>query len=170
VSSPPVDAGGPQASPGALRIEACGPDLAGIVHLLTQEAFRAYLGLDPPTGAAWETEETVRADLARSEGAVAWIDSRPVACIRLDQGEDHVHVRRLAVLPELQGHGIGRALMEWSETDARRRAAAEVTLGVRIALPGNRAFFERLGYEVVAEQAHPGYDHPTSFAMRKRLR
>jgi ribosomal protein S18 acetylase RimI-like enzyme len=92
-----------------------------------------------------------------------------VACVRLAPGHDDLHVRRLAVLPELQGRGIGRAMMAWAEADAVRRGLRAVTIGVRIALSGNVAFFQRLGYEVIAEHAHAGYDHPTWLEMRKRL-
>jgi GNAT superfamily N-acetyltransferase len=153
-----------------LRVELCGPDRAELVHRLTQEAFHDHLALDPPTGAAHETVETVREELALAEAALAWLGSRPAACVRLAVEGDHLHVRRLAVPPELQGRGIGRAMMAWAEADARRRGLAGVTVGVRIALRANRAFFGRLGYEVVAEHAHPGYDRPTWLEMTKPLR
>jgi proline iminopeptidase len=152
-----------------LRIESCGPESAEVVHRLTQEAFAAHLSLDPPTGAAGETVESIRDDLAREEAAMGWIGSRPVACMRMAAEGDHLHVRRLAVGPELQGRGLGRAMMTWAESAARRRGLRAVTVGVRLALTGNRAFFGRLGYEPGAEHAHAGYDHPTSVEMRKRL-
>jgi predicted N-acetyltransferase YhbS len=152
-----------------VRIEPCGPELAQIVHRLTQEAFAPHRTLDPPSGAARESVESVRGELARDEGAVGWIGSRPVACMRLVAEADHLHVRRLAIAPEVQGRGIGRAMMAWAESAARRRGLTAVTVGVRLALTGNRAFFSRLGYEPVAEHAHAGYDHPTAVEMRKRI-
>jgi GNAT superfamily N-acetyltransferase len=152
-----------------LRIDPCGPELAEIVHRLTQEAFAPYLALDPPTGAARESVESVRGELLRGEAAVGWIGSRPVACMRMSVEADHLHVRRLAIVPELQGHGLGRAMMAWAESAALDGGLFAVTVGVRLALTGNRAFFARLGYLPVAEHAHAGYDHPTSVEMRKRL-
>jgi GNAT superfamily N-acetyltransferase len=152
-----------------LRIEPCGPELAEVVHRLTQEAFAPHRSLDPPSGAAHESVGSVRDELARDEAAVGWIGSQPVACMRLVAEGDQLHVRRLAIVPELQGRGLGRAMMAWAEAAARRRGLAAVRVGVRLALTGNRAFFARLGYEPVAEHAHAGYDHPTSVELRKRI-
>jgi ribosomal protein S18 acetylase RimI-like enzyme len=87
--------------------------------------------------------------------------------MRMAAEGDHLHVRRLAISPDLQGRGLGRAMMQWAELAARRRGLSAVTVGVRLALTGNRAFYERLGYQPGAEHAHPGYDHPTSVDMRK---
>jgi len=152
-----------------VRIGPCGSELAEIVHQLTQKAFAPYLTLDPPTGAARETLASVRDELAAQEAAVGWIGSRPVACMRLVGEGNDLHVRRLAVSPDLQGRGLGRAMMAWAESSARGRGLSAVTVGVRLALPGNRAFFARLGYEPIAEHAHAGFDHPTSVEMRKRV-
>ena len=152
-----------------LRIEPCGPELADVVHRLTQEAFAPHGSLDPPSGAAGESVESVRDELAGAKAAVGWIGPRPVACMRLAADQGHLHVRRLAIAPELQGRGLGRAMMAWAEAAARRRGLAAVTVGVRLALSGNRAFFGRLGYEPVAEHAHAGYDHPTWVELRKQV-
>lgn len=152
-----------------LRIEPCGPGQAGVVHRLTQEAFAVHGLLDPPSGAGGESEKDVREELARGEAAVGWLDARPVACMRMSAEGGHLHVRRLAVVPDLQGRGMGRAMMAWAESEAGRRGLAAVTVGVRLALTGNRAFFGRLGYVPVAEHAHPGYDRPTWVEMRKAV-
>jgi ribosomal protein S18 acetylase RimI-like enzyme/glutaredoxin len=153
----------------SLRVAPCGVEEAETVHRLTQAAFRGFARLDPPSGAGRETLDSVRSDLAADGAALGLLDGRPAGCLRFQVGADHVHVRRVAVLPPLQGRGIGRALMAWAESEAARRGAAEVTVGVRVAVPGNLAFYRRLGYEVVAEHAHPGYDRPTWLSMRKRL-
>lgn len=155
----------------ALRIALCGPEGADEVRRLTQIAFRPYDRLDPPSGAARETIERVRDDLARGGGAIGELDGRPVACLRWEVDPDGAfHVRRLAVLPELQGRGIARAMMAWAEEEARRRGCHGVSVGVRVALPDNLAFYRRLGYEVTAEHRHEGYDRTTWLALRKELR
>ncbi|TMC13040.1 MAG: GNAT family N-acetyltransferase [Chloroflexi bacterium] len=153
----------------ALRIEPCGPEQAEIVHQLTQEAFAPHRALDPPSGVASESVHDVRDDLARGEAALAWLGSRPVACMRMVADAGHLHVRRLAVSRDLQGRGLGRAMMAWAESAARRRGLSEVTVGVRLALAGNRAFYGRLGYHPAGEHAHPGYDQPTWVELRKVL-
>jgi tRNA threonylcarbamoyladenosine biosynthesis protein TsaE len=151
-------------------IAACGPERAGDIHRLTQAAFARHQILEPPSGAGRESLEQVAADLARGGGAVADMDGRPVGCLRWDLPESgDFHVRRVAVDPALQGRGLGRALMSWAESEAARRGHAGVTVGVRIALPGNIAFYRRLGYEITGEHCHEGFAEPTWFSMRKRL-
>ena len=155
---------------GGVEVYVCGADAAAAVHELTQAAFAGYEALDPPSGASRETPESVRRDLVAAGGALAWLDSRPVGCLRFVVAADHLHARRVAVTPRLQGRGIGRALMAWAEGQASNRGLSRVTVGVRLSLPGNLAFYRRLGYEVVAEYSHPGYDRPTWVSMQKSVR
>ena len=152
-----------------LRIDLCGPELAAVVHRLTQEAFATHATLDPPSGAGRESLESVRDELAHEEAVVGWVGSRPVACMRMTAEGGHLHVRRLAISPDVQGLGLGRAMMAWAESAARDRGLSAVTVGVRLALTGNQAFFGRLGYEPVAERAHPGYDRPTWVEVRVQI-
>lgn len=80
-----------------------------------------------------------------------------------------LRVRRVAVVPDLQGSGIGRALMEWAHRHALDRGFSEVRLGVRAQLPGNRAFYETLGYRVVKAHTRPGSGDVVWFEMSRPL-
>ena len=138
---------------------------------MTQAAFRRYAALDPPSGALRESEERVADDLTAGGGALAELGANAVGCLRWQIAESgDLHVRRVAVAPGLQRLGIGRALMDWAERESGRRGCSGVSVGVRIALPGNLAFYRRLGYEIVGERTHDGYGHPTWLALRKDLR
>jgi ribosomal protein S18 acetylase RimI-like enzyme len=58
------------------------------------------------------------------------------------------HVHDLAVLPDAQGHGIGRALMDRFEEELRERDVGEYGLEV---MPGNDSalrFYESMGFEL----------------------
>jgi GNAT superfamily N-acetyltransferase len=152
------------------RIVPCGPERAGDVHELTQRAFRQHRALDPPSGALRETLTRVRDDLAAGGGAVAEAGDRPVGCLRWQLAPSaDLHVRRVAVEPESRRQGIGRELMVWAEEEARRRGCPGVTLGVRIALLDNLAFFRSLGFAIIGARSHDGYVQPTWFALRKQL-
>ena len=86
-------------------------------------------------------------------------DSRHIACYRGDRlvgclvlrpsaGGD-VRMRQVAVVPELQGHGIGKAMVEYSEALARTIGFTRMILHAReTAVP----FYENLGYARVGER------------------
>ncbi len=152
------------------RVVPCGPERAEDVHRLTQAAFERHRTLDPPSGAGRESLEHVREDLVAGGGAIAELDERAVGCLRWTVAPSgDLHVRRVAVEPGLQRGGLGRELMAWAEEEARRRGCGAVSVGVRVALPGNLAFYRSLGYEVVGENRHDGYEQPTWLSLRKRL-
>jgi ribosomal protein S18 acetylase RimI-like enzyme len=154
-----------------VRIVSCGPERAVEVHRLTQRAFQQHGRLDPPSGALRETPARVRDDLQAGGGAIAELGVQPVGCLRWQlTPRGDFHVRRVAVEPPLRRRGIGRELMAWAEREARRRGCRGISLGVRIALDDNLAFFRSLGYEVTGTRRHDGYDRPTWFALRKSLR
>jgi GNAT superfamily N-acetyltransferase len=154
----------------SLRVDICGPERADEIHRLTQAAFAPYGHLDPPSGALQESVSQAVTDLASGGGAIAELDGRPVGCLRWRlAASGDLHVRRVAVEPELQGQGVGSALMAWAEQEARQRGCQGVSVGVRIALPGNVAFYRKAGYEVTGEHRHDGYDRTTWLALRKSV-
>lgn len=154
----------------SLQVIVCGPERAEEIHRVTQAAFEPHRRLDPPSGAGRESVEVVREQLAAGGGAIAELDGRPVGCLRwrINEAGDF-HVRRVAVEPALQRQGVGHVLMAWAEREAQRHGCPGVFVGVRIGLPGNLAFYERLDYEIAGEQRHEGYDQPTWLALRKTL-
>jgi ribosomal protein S18 acetylase RimI-like enzyme len=77
--------------------------------------------------------------------------------IVLEPKPDQLFIDVLAVRPELQRHGIGRALMAFAETMARQRALAEVSLYTHALMTPALAFYERLGYRETARVVEDGY-------------
>lgn len=78
-------------------------------------------------------------------------DGQVVGCVALTiLWADLAEVRSLAVDEEHIGRGIGRRLVEWSVDEGRR-------LGIRrlMALTYEQAFFEKLGFDVVAKETLP---------------
>ncbi len=59
---------------------------------------------------------------------------------------DELHVLNIATAVEERGRGIGRALMEEAEADARRRGARLSTLEVRNSNASAIALYRSLGY------------------------
>lgn len=143
------------------------PTLLALVH----RAFEEYQGrLDPPSGAHHETEATLRRALEIGFAVLADVDAEPVGCVVCHREGDHVYLGRLSVLPAFRRHGIGAALTDEVERRAWAMGARAVQLGVRTALPAQRAYYERRGYRVVRLEAHPGYPAPTYAVMEKARR
>jgi GNAT superfamily N-acetyltransferase len=153
-----------------VKVVPCGAERAGDVHRLTQAAFAPYARLQPPSGAVAESVEQVEAVLAAGGGAVAERAGVAVGCLRWSLRDDgDLYVGRVAVDPRERGTGIGRALMAWAEADARRRGCPGLSVGVRVALPENLAYFQRMGFVVTGEHSHDGFDQPTWLSLRKDL-
>jgi GNAT superfamily N-acetyltransferase len=143
------------------------PTLLALVH----GAFEEYRGrLDPPSGAHAETLETLGRALRTGFALLAAVEGRPAGCVFYHRERDHVYLGRLSVLAAYRGHGVGGTLTEGVERRALGLGVPRVELGVRIALPALRAYYERRGYRVVRHEAHAGYAAPTSVVMQKELR
>jgi ribosomal protein S18 acetylase RimI-like enzyme len=144
---------------------------APLIASLIRAAFAEYRGqLDPPSGAHEETDEAVRRKLQAARAVLARTDGIPVGCVLYEVHPDHVYFFRLAVLPAYRQRGLGRALIGYVEARARERGLERVRLGVRVALPRQRASYERLGYQLVEARSHPGYEQPTYVILEKNLR
>ncbi len=77
----------------------------------------------------------------------AFEEEKMLGCCMLIKGEPGtVRLRQMAVLNNLQGKGIGRALMQFAENIARDRGFRHIMMHARKTAIG---FYEKLGYEVV---------------------
>lgn len=149
--------------------EASAADIPTIVAI-TQAAFREYEGrLDPPSSVRDETPERVRAKLAEGSGALACLGEQAVGSVYYTARAGHLYMGRLAVLPSHRRLGVGLALAAYVEQRAHALGLPAVQIGVRVALPHLRGFYERLGYRVIAEHSHPGYTVTTFVTMEKRV-
>lgn len=74
-------------------------------------------------------------------------------------------IRYMAVEPDCRNQGIGTALAQALETQARQLGVAEIVLHAR---DGTLEFYARLGFEVTGP-AHTLYGSIRHHALRKRL-
>jgi ribosomal protein S18 acetylase RimI-like enzyme len=76
----------------------------------------------------------------------AFEDDKMLGCCMLIRSDNRtVRLRQMAVLNNLQGKGIGRALMQFAENIARDRGFRKITMHARTTAIG---FYEKLGYYV----------------------
>lgn len=72
-------------------------------------------------------------------------------CMLIKESPSVVRLRQMAVLNNLQGKGIGRALMQFAENIARDRGFRKITMHARKSAIG---FYEKLGYQVSGDEFH----------------
>ena len=70
-------------------------------------------------------------------------------CMLVEERPDIVRLRQMAVLNDLQGKGIGRALMNFAENLARDRGYKIIRMHARHNAVG---FYEKVGYRVKGDQ------------------
>jgi predicted N-acetyltransferase YhbS len=146
------------------------PEESAAVAALIQAAFEEYRGrLNPESGALRETAETIATAFADHAVIVAEAGGMFVGCVLATRQGENLYLGRISVHPDQRRHGIASRLLEEAERHARATGAQALILGVRIALPGNFRFFAAHGFREVGREAHPGFDHPTSINMEKRL-
>jgi ribosomal protein S18 acetylase RimI-like enzyme len=116
-----------------------------------------------------ERETAIAEKLAQGGGFIAERDGRWVGCVIAEAKGLRGYLGRLAVLPEVRRHGVGRRLMLAGEVFLRAQGLRIAEVNVRIALTGNVALFEALGYRETERRAHPGWPQPTYLVMEKSL-
>lgn len=70
-------------------------------------------------------------------------------CMLVEEKADTVRLRQMAVLNDLQGKGIGRALMSFAENLARDRGYKIISMHARKNSVG---FYEKMGYKVSSDE------------------
>ncbi len=129
---------------------------APLVHKVMQAAFAEYIGvLNPPSGANRETVVDVEEGMRLGGAALAWDGQTAVGSARFRYEVDYVYVGRVAVIPECRGKGVGLALMRFIEGVIVGQALLSIRVVVRMQLPQNITFYEKLGYKVIEIGPHP---------------
>lgn len=125
------------------------PDESPLVCDLILRAFEEYRAtLTPQSSAHRETPESIGGKMVKGGALIVEVDSVPAATTLYMHEPDFMYLGRLAVLPEYRGKGLARLLVNGVEDIARARGLGRVRLGARLALSGNIALFERLGYHI----------------------
>lgn len=70
-------------------------------------------------------------------------------CMLVEENPDTVRLRQMAVLNDLQGKGIGRALMNFAENLARDRGYKKLSMHARKNAIG---FYEKMGYKIASDE------------------
>ncbi|WP_412519901.1 GNAT family N-acetyltransferase [Staphylococcus simulans] len=75
-----------------------------------------------------------------------------LSLIRMQEGEqDEYHISMLSVSPEFQRRGVGQALLEEAENEAKAAGYDKISLTVNQVNYKANALYQKLGYEKVGE-------------------
>jgi ribosomal protein S18 acetylase RimI-like enzyme len=118
---------------------------AGELLTLQRAAFvgEAQLYDDPRLPPLTQTLAELEAEIVNSTGIAATAGTRLVGAVRMRLHMDVLYINRLAVAPDLQGQGIGTALLRAAETSAPAHRASLFTGHLSRA---NLRLYRRLGY------------------------
>ena len=104
--------------------------------------------------------------IAAGEVHVLVKDDERVGLIVLRSETEALFVENVAVAPQHQGEGHGRALMAFAEREAHRRGHALIWLYTNEAMTENPPFYEALGFREARRAVEEGYRR---IFMEKRL-
>ncbi|MFJ4253133.1 GNAT family N-acetyltransferase [Microbacterium sp. NPDC090003] len=111
-----------------------------------------------------QTLEEVRAELAAGAGFGARVDGRLVGAIRYRESDGLLLIGRIAIAPDMQGEGIGRALLAAAENAS---TATESELFTGSLSEANIRLYEACGY--VESERIPDGDGTEQVFLRKLL-
>ncbi len=139
---------------------------AGEILTIQRAAFvsEALIYGDPKMPALVQTLDELKSEMTDALGWVARIGPRLVGVIRARESEGVLLIGRIAIAPDVQGYGIGKALLDAAE---RHSHASEAELFTGSLSEANIRLYERCGYRI-AERVDNA-DGTAQVFMRKRL-
>ena len=133
---------------------AAAADLAA-VRRIVNDAYTPYVArLGKPPG---PMRDDYAALIAEGVVTVAERDGVALGLVVLIDRPDHLLLDNVAVAPQHQGQGVGRALLAHAEAEARRRGHAELRLYTNERMVENVATYLRAGYVETGRAEQAGY-------------
>src|SRR5690349_24582152 len=116
----------------------------------------AFAQFTPPSGVLKETA----VDLAKRQRdgfvLVAMEGNDFIACMFCAEKDGALYLTRMATRPDRRQRGVGDALLNAAEEEARRAKLPRLLLRVRQTLPENLAYFHKRGFVVTGEGQEDG--------------
>lgn len=117
------------------------------------QAFEEYRNAPAPSSALKETEQSISEELQNGAFAlVGYENNVPVAAVRFQYVEDHVHFYRLSVSPMCQGKGYAKKLLHKIEEITVQHGYNKIQCKVRMSVRRNIQLYESIGYQILNEE------------------
>jgi ribosomal protein S18 acetylase RimI-like enzyme len=129
---------------------------AAAMRQLVDDAYRLYIErLGKPPGPMLD-------DYAKRIAAgQAWVledDDGIAGLLVLEDTQAGLLLDNIAVAPRAQGKGHGRRLIDFTETEGRRRGYAQVRLYTNVMMVENLQLYTRLGFRETGRVSEKGYE------------
>lgn len=134
------------------------PDEAEAVGALVEAAFSRHVAAVGRRPAPMDDDHAAR--IAAGQQFVADGDEPGAlaASIVLVEDDGFLVVNNVAVAPDRQRQGHGRALLAFAEDEARRRGLPEIRLHTHARMADNLIMYPRLGYVEAGRETRGGFD------------
>jgi tRNA threonylcarbamoyladenosine biosynthesis protein TsaE len=136
-----------------LVFERVGAEAAAEVLGIVRTAFSARPPLDPPADALGETEGSLKERLSGFGGVLARLDGVGVGAVLMDPADSTMWLRRFAVLPDQQGHGVAHKMVTYAAGLARSEGFGDLAVIAREELPETLRFWVRQGFREISREA-----------------
>lgn len=139
-----------------MQIRPATSDEAKVVGDLVQRAYAHYvarIGRRPGP-----MDEDYRLKVAEGKVSVAVEPGEILGLVALAKEPDHLVVENVAVEPERQSQGIGRALLAFAEEVATEANLTTLRLYTHALMTENLAFYPRLGYTEIDRRIDNGFE------------
>jgi ribosomal protein S18 acetylase RimI-like enzyme len=125
------------------------------LYVVAHEAYLLYvprIGRMPAPMAA-----DYSAAAASGQAWVAEVDGQVVGLLVLVVNQDYLLIENIAVLPAVQGRGIGARLLMLAEDEARANGLGEIRLYTNEGMTENLAYYPRRGYRETRRAEENGF-------------
>jgi GNAT superfamily N-acetyltransferase len=139
-----------------VQVRAARPLDTPVLRDLVQRAYAPYVERIGRRPAPMDDDYAEKVGLGYA--FVAEEGGRTVGLIVLVHRPDHLLVENVAVDPDMQSKGIGRALLAFAEQAARDAGILTLRLYTNAAMIENLAFYPRLGYVETGRRTDTGFE------------
>jgi ribosomal protein S18 acetylase RimI-like enzyme len=127
---------------------------------------RAYEPWVERIGARPQPMDEDYTELVRGGAVRVAEDGELLGVVVFEEGPRHLTVENVAVAPERQGEGVGRALLDHAEVQARLDGLTELRLYTNVGMSSNINIYRHLGWEEYDRREEKGF---VRVYMRKRV-
>ena len=143
---------------------------APLARRLIEQLDTELAGIYPEPGATHFRLDSDEVAEGRGAFVVAFAGDEPVGCGAVRRIDDDTgEIKRMFVVPDRRGLGVGRAVLEALESEARALGLSRLVLETGIRQHAAIALYERAGFAPIAPYGEYTASPGTSYCMGKEL-